>query len=438
MSSTVPARRRAQRAARRYVACGDDPRRQRTADRLARPRGLPRRRRRDAAGVLRGGAPQPRQARRAQRSAARRRATASSRPARSSATSTSSRSAGTCRGPPRCTASSGRSRTRRPGSSELPRLACSLHDMPEVRFVGHHLAHATIAFHASDFDERRRARRRRQRRRREHLDLPRRPRARPLVRKRVWPRSHSLGYLYDAACRFVGFGPLQAGKLMGLSAYGRARGRRAVGAAARRRAARARGVDDGDGFNRYIHAWTAQLDRLAGGRRVGARRATSCSSTRSPCRSRSARRRPSSARCCGLAALARELTGTREPLPRRRRRAELQGQRPAERAGLRAARAARRRHRARRGVARRAAAPRARADGRISAFLGPAPGAPRRPTARSTGCTASRCRSSASATALQAGRIGAIVAGAGRDRPARARPPLDRRRPRATPRCTAA
>ena len=81
---------------------------------------------------------------------------------------------------------------------------------------------------------------------------------------RVWPRSHSLGYLYDAACRFVGFGPLQAGKLMGLSAYGRANGAEPwellPDALPRTPAA----VDDGDGFNKYIHAWTAELDRLAG------------------------------------------------------------------------------------------------------------------------------------------------------------------------------
>ncbi len=105
-----------------------------------------------------------------------------------------------------------------------PGFDCSLLDMPEVRFVGHHLAHATIAFQASDFDEaavpvidgngdd-------------ESISIYRAQRDRPLVRKRVWPRSHSLGYMYDAACRFVGFGPLQAGKLMGLSAYGRVRAR---------------------------------------------------------------------------------------------------------------------------------------------------------------------------------------------------------------------
>jgi carbamoyltransferase len=143
---------------------------------------------------------------------------------------------------------------------------CSAQDMPEVRFVGHHLAHATLAFHASDFD-------------RaavlvvdgngddESISIYRADRERGLVRRRVWPRSHSLGYLYDAASRFAGFGPLEAGKLMGLSAYGR------TGAVAPWNllpGAEPRApvdVDEGDGFNRYIHAWTAELDRLAGGRR---------------------------------------------------------------------------------------------------------------------------------------------------------------------------
>lgn len=72
----------------------------------------------------------------------------------------------------------------------------------------------------------------------------------PLVRRRVWPRSHSLGYLYDAACRFVGFGPLQAGKLMGLSAYGRAAGIEPWELLPGGQPAAPDGVDDGDGFNR--------------------------------------------------------------------------------------------------------------------------------------------------------------------------------------------
>jgi carbamoyltransferase len=141
---------------------------------------------------------------------------------------------------------------------------CSALDMPEVRFVGHHLAHATIAFHASDFD-------------RaavlvvdgngddESISIYRADRERGLVRRRVWPRSHSLGYLYDAACRYAGFGPLQAGKLMGLSAYGRAAAVEPWDLLPGGEPAAPGGVDEGDGFNRYIHAWTARLDELSDG-----------------------------------------------------------------------------------------------------------------------------------------------------------------------------
>ena len=144
---------------------------------------------------------------------------------------------------------------------------CTLRDMPEVRFVGHHLAHATIAFQASDFeeaavlvvdgngDD-------------ESISIYRAQRGRPLVRKRVWPRSHSLGYMYDAACRVVGFGPLQAGKLMGLSAYGRAAGTEPWDLLPGGEPAAPADVDAGDGFNRYLHAWIAQIDRLSSGRRV--------------------------------------------------------------------------------------------------------------------------------------------------------------------------
>lgn len=143
---------------------------------------------------------------------------------------------------------------------------CSARDMPEVRFVSHHLAHATIAFHASDFeraavlvvdgngDD-------------ESISIYRADRDRGLVRVRVWPRSHSLGYLYDAACRVAGFGPLQAGKLMGLSAYGRAAAVTPWDLLPDGEPRAPRDVDEGDGFNRYIHAWTAELDAFAGGRR---------------------------------------------------------------------------------------------------------------------------------------------------------------------------
>jgi len=145
---------------------------------------------------------------------------------------------------------------------------CSWRDMPELRFVGHHLAHATIAFHASDFDEaavlvvdgngdd-------------ESISIYSADCERGLVRRRVWPRSHSLGYLYEAACRFVGFDALQAGKLMGLSAYGRAQEAEPWELLPSGQPESPPDVDDGDGFNKYIHAWTAQLDRLAGSRCVG-------------------------------------------------------------------------------------------------------------------------------------------------------------------------
>jgi len=145
--------------------------------------------------------------------------------------------------------------------------SCSMQDMPEVRFVGHHLAHATIAFHASDFaevailvsdgngDD-------------ESISIYRADRERGLVRKRVWPRSHSLGYLYAAACRFVGFNHLQAGKLMGLSAWGRAAGAEPWDLLPDNEPQAPGGIDEGDGFNKYIHAWTAQLDQLGGGPRV--------------------------------------------------------------------------------------------------------------------------------------------------------------------------
>ena len=145
-------------------------------------------------------------------------------------------------------------------------LRYSALDMPEVRFVGHHLAHATIAFRASDFeqaavlvvdgngDD-------------ESISIYRADRDHGLVRKRVWPRSHSLGYLYDAASRFVGFGPLQAGKLMGLSAYGRASGMQAWDLLDAGEPRPPSGLDDGDGFNKYIHGWTGELDRLAQGLR---------------------------------------------------------------------------------------------------------------------------------------------------------------------------
>lgn len=95
---------------------------------------------------------------------------------------------------------------------------------PEFVLVDHHMAHAASGFYASPFE-----------------------RAGVLVNDgngeeesisvydasydggikclRQWPRSHSLGYLYDAASRGCGLDFLEAGKTMGLAAYGWAAGR---------------------------------------------------------------------------------------------------------------------------------------------------------------------------------------------------------------------
>lgn len=185
---------------------------------------------------------------------------------------------------------------------------CGAHDMPEVRFVGHHLAHATIAFRASDFeraavlvvdgngDD-------------ESISIYRADRERGLARKRVWPRSHSLGYLYDAACRHVGFGPLEAGKLMGLSAYGRGAGAPAWDLLADGAPRAPRGLDEGDGFNRYVHAWARELDALGGGMRPRRPRAELHLDGLAVQVAVSAQEAVERA-MVGLAALARELAGT--------------------------------------------------------------------------------------------------------------------------------
>ena len=99
----------------------------------------------------------------------------------------------------------------------------SLPTIPDIEFVRHHVAHATVALHASGFesaalvvvdgngDD-------------ESVSIFRGFQAEGrLIRKLVWPPSHSLGWMYDAASRYIGFDFLEAGKTMGLAAYGRAR-----------------------------------------------------------------------------------------------------------------------------------------------------------------------------------------------------------------------
>jgi carbamoyltransferase len=293
---------------------------------------------------------------------------------------------------------------------------CSLRDMPEVRFVGHHLAHATFAFQASDFDEaavlvvdgngdd-------------ESISIYRAERDRPLVRKRVWPRSHSLGYMYDAACRFVGFGPLQAGKLMGLSAYGRAGGIEPWELLPGGHPAAPGGVDEGDGFNRYLHAWTAQIDRLAGGRCVGRARdelhldalAVQVAVSAQEAIERSVLR---------LASLARELTGSANlclaggVALNCKANGLLAGPVFAPPAPHDAGTAL--------GAAwhvapplRRDAGGRTGRIGRISAFLGPAPGGAALANGALDGLHREPLSLERVCAALEAGRIGAIVEGPG-------------------------
>jgi carbamoyltransferase len=94
---------------------------------------------------------------------------------------------------------------------------------PEVVFVPHHLAHACASFYASgyaeaavlvldgDGDD-------------ESISIYEASAGRPLIRRERWPIPSSLGFMYAAASEFIGLSFLEAGKTMGLAAYGRAWG----------------------------------------------------------------------------------------------------------------------------------------------------------------------------------------------------------------------
>ncbi|MFC7384233.1 carbamoyltransferase C-terminal domain-containing protein [Sphaerisporangium rhizosphaerae] len=94
---------------------------------------------------------------------------------------------------------------------------------PEVVFVPHHLAHACASFYASGHaeaavlvvdgngDD-------------ESVSIYDARYGRMLVRRERWPIPHSLGLMYDAVSRTIGLSFLEAGKTMGLAAYGKARG----------------------------------------------------------------------------------------------------------------------------------------------------------------------------------------------------------------------
>jgi carbamoyltransferase len=134
---------------------------------------------------------------------------------------------------------------------------------PELVCVPHHRAHALSAFYASGLestailvndgngeDE--------------SISIYEARFGAPLVRREVWPRSHSLGFMYDAACRAIGLTFLEAGKTMGLAAYGKANSREPW------RLVEGDGVDfrppftlgpEAD-YDDIIPAWGEQLGRL--------------------------------------------------------------------------------------------------------------------------------------------------------------------------------
>ncbi len=92
---------------------------------------------------------------------------------------------------------------------------------PRLEFVEHHLAHACSAFYASGFaaagvlvvDGTGES---------DSTSIYAARHGAGLTRRRSWPREYSLGTMYEAATRLLGFGGLEAGKTMGLAPYGTA------------------------------------------------------------------------------------------------------------------------------------------------------------------------------------------------------------------------
>jgi carbamoyltransferase len=140
----------------------------------------------------------------------------------------------------------------------------SLAEMPEIRFVPHHLAHATVSFYASDFsdaavlitdgngDD-------------ESISIYSADRSRGLIRRRVWPRGESVGWMYDAACEYVGLTFHEAGKLMGLASYGQVKGlipwELLPGGEPRAPSA----LPDGYHYREAVTCWKETFQRLTGG-----------------------------------------------------------------------------------------------------------------------------------------------------------------------------
>lgn len=93
---------------------------------------------------------------------------------------------------------------------------------PDLVCVPHHYAHAASAFYASGYqeaavvvadgygDD-------------ESASIYHARYGRPLIRRDRWPIPSSLGHMYNAVSEIIGLNVLEAGKTMGLAAYGRAR-----------------------------------------------------------------------------------------------------------------------------------------------------------------------------------------------------------------------
>ncbi|HEX8245571.1 MAG TPA: carbamoyltransferase C-terminal domain-containing protein, partial [Longimicrobium sp.] len=145
---------------------------------------------------------------------------------------------------------------------------------PEIVFVPHHLAHAACGLFASPFrdpavlvvdgigeDE--------------SVSTYAASAGGALQCMESWAPPFSLGLLYDAACKFVGLSSLEAGKLMGLSAYGRARGMEAWPLIECRGDEYRLAVDvrEGATHEEVIAGWLRVFTRLSGGAEVRTGRA---------------------------------------------------------------------------------------------------------------------------------------------------------------------
>ncbi|WP_423465307.1 carbamoyltransferase C-terminal domain-containing protein [Promicromonospora sp. MS192] len=137
--------------------------------------------------------------------------------------------------------------------------------LPDLQFFGHHRAHAASAFYASGYeragvlvmdgngeDE--------------SVSIYAAERGKPLIRKQRWPRVSSIGYMYDAVSNWLGLGLLNAGKTMGLAAYGRNSGAASPGwiSAGGGQLSSVLGDDDLLGYRKLMPMWDQVIAEFAG------------------------------------------------------------------------------------------------------------------------------------------------------------------------------